>query len=219
MKSKLLTALFALTAFATTYADETPPETTPAAENTVPVYAHRLNFYLTRLGYEHIKPESYYLALEGWELFSLNDSFRFKPSLLQAEARGGYNFLPTASDHLTPFLGVGYFKGYKFKRGKRHDFKQDIVFSSMGLRYEHEFSRLFTLGLNTEIMLGHSLNNKQRSWGSNPFWGADVSVPFTWRFTKARNWDFRFEPFFTGWFGKNQETLFYGARSSIGYRF
>lgn len=183
----------------------------PAEEVVIPAYEHRINFDLLRLGYEHIKPDAFYVGVECWYLFGFN-SHGFRPVLGEAEARLGYNFSLNPSNTITPYIAGGYFRS--FGSGK----KQEIVYPSLGFRYEHIFGTTFNLGLNLEGMLGSSLDNKQTSWG-DPIWGVDAGLPFTWRFTKKRNWDVRLEPFFTGWFGKNTEGLFGGLRGAIGYRF
>lgn len=188
------------------YADEQLSE-----KVVVPAYAHRINFDILRLGYEHIKPDAVYVGMECWYLLGFySHGLRFV--LGEAEGRIGYNFSVNSSNTLTPFIGGGYFRSFE------SDKKQEIAYPSLGLRYEHVFGKVFNLGLNLEGMLGYSVNDKYPSWG-DPIWGIDIGLPLTWRFTKARCWDFRFEPFFTGWFGENKEAFFGGARSAFGYRF
>ena len=195
----LLTCVF-------TYADD------QTSDNVViPAYSHRINFELPRLGYEHIKPDAIYVGAECWYLWGFYSN-GIKFVLGEAEGRVGYNFSLNSSNTLTPFIGGGYFKSFQPNK------KQEIAYSSLGIRYEHVFGIVFNLGLNLEGMLGYSINNKHPSWG-DPIWGVDVGLPLTWRFTKTRRWDFRFEPFFTGWLGQNREVFFAGARSAFGYRF
>lgn len=194
------------------HADEKPKAVIIKVEEVIPPYGNRLNFYFTRLGYEHIKPTSIYVALEGWYLPYISSGKKLKSALFQGEARIGYNFLPSPNNRLTPCIGVGYFRDLKNNQ------KQTIGFSSLGLRYEHQFNRLFHLGLNTEGLLGYSIDKENRPWG-NPIWGFDVGLPLTFCFTKKRNWDFRFEPFVTYFYGKNATYAFGGTRCSFGYRF
>ncbi|HEY5235290.1 MAG TPA: hypothetical protein VIJ14_03855 [Rhabdochlamydiaceae bacterium] len=205
MKQNLALAACFLTCI-TAFADQHP------SEEVAPSYAHRINFNLLRLGYEHIKLDAYYVGVECWYVLGFNSQDDLKPILGEAEARIGYNFSLNASNVFTPIVGCGYFKSFQ------SDKRQDIVFSSMGFRYEYVIGPIFSLGLNLEGMLGYSQDNRHPSWG-NPIWGVDAGLPFTWRFAKTRRWDFRFEPFFTKWYGQNTEVFFVGARSALGYRF
>jgi hypothetical protein len=201
---KCVLSLTSILSFASVFADQ------QSAQEPIIPYAHRINFEIPRFGYEHIKPDAIYVAAECWYLWGF-DTHQFSLILGEAEGRIGYNFLLNPSNTLTPFAGVGYFKSFE------HTKRQEIGFSSLGLRYEHVFGRTFNLGLNLEGMLGYSLHHRS-SWG-DPIWGVDVGVPFTWRFARKKNWDIRIEPFFTGWFGQEREGLFGGLRSAIGYRF
>jgi hypothetical protein len=194
----LLSSLFA-------YSNEQP------CEKIRPNYPHRINFSLARLGYEHIQPNAIYVGAECCYVLGIF-SDELGLAYADVEARMGYNFLPSPSNKLTPFIGGGYF--HSFPSGE----KQQIAYPSLGLRYEHVFGTVFNLGLNLEGMLGYSVNNKHPSWG-NPIWGLDASLPFTWRFTRSRRWDFRLEPYFTGWFGQEKYALYGGFRNSFGYRF
>jgi len=179
-------------------------------DDIIPAYAHRINFDLPRLGYEYIHLDAIYVGAECWYLWGFtHDGFRL--ILGEAEGRIGFNFSLNPSNVLTPFIGGGYFKSFEWHR------KQEIGFASLGFRYEHVFSRVFNMGLNLEGMLGYSLKHLH-SWG-DPIWGVDVGVPFTWRFTRKKNWDIRAEPFFTGWFGHNRDVFFGGLRGAFGYRF
>jgi hypothetical protein len=191
--------------FVSTYAEEIP------CEELVPTYEQRINFELPRLGYEYIKPDAIYLGAECWYLWGFN-THGVQLILGEAEGRIGYNFLLNPLNVMTPFIGGGYFRSFESSR------KQEIGFASLGFRYEHIFNRIFNLGVNLEGMLGHSLNRRQISWG-NPIWGVDIGIPFTWRFTRKKNWDIRLEPFFTGWLGQNRNCFFGGLRGAFGYRF
>lgn len=210
------------------YADEKPPK------KVIPAYEQRINFSFLKLGYEHIKPDTFYVGAEC-SLFE-GAGVRSDGQVLvlwKADAVVGYNFSPNPLNTLTPFIGGGYFEifdfdkkqevyyysglGYKFETFDSYEHLK-IGYYSLGLRYEHAFGTIFNLGLNLEGLLGYSLNNKHTSWG-NPIYGLDIRLPFTWRFTKKRCWDFRLEPFFTVWFGQNREAFFGGARSTFGYRF
>lgn len=178
----------------------------------LPVYNHRINFDLTRIGYEHIKPKSIYIGIEGWALFSISFSEPMRFSLVQSEVRLGYNFCFNTVDHFTPFVSGGYFRGF-------HDHqKQGLAYGGLGIRYEHEFNKLIAFGVNAEGLVGGSVEKVGQPWG-NPIWGFDIALPLTFRFTEKRNWDFRFEPFVTYFDGTNSAHTFIGARSAIGYRF
>ena len=175
----------------------------------VPVYENRINFALSRLGYERIKPEAFYFGIDMWYVLTYGP-IPFERTIGEAEARVGYNLFFNDEDRLTPIVGIGCFKDFV------HHQKQGLVYGTVGVLYEHKFSNLFDLGVNLKVLGGGDVGRSR--WGS-PIWGYDMSTPFTFHFGEKRNWDFRLEPFYIQMFGHRNTHNFGGGRSAFGYRF
>jgi hypothetical protein len=183
--------------------------TLKTTKDEIPPYYHRVNFGLSRLGYEFIKPEFLYAGAEVWGILSYGP-FPFERTMGEIEARIGYNFAVNHNDRFTPIIGIGCFKDF------RHHQKQGVCYITSGVLYEHKFTNLFDLGVNLKGLLGQTEGRSR--WG-NPVWGYDISVPLTIHFGEYRNWDFRLEPFYIQMFGHNSTHSYGGTRSSFGYRF
>ncbi len=175
----------------------------------VPVYQNRLNFNLSRIGYERIKPKAVYFGLEAWYVLTMGP-FPLEWTLLEAEARIGYNLFFNDEDRLTPIVGFGYFKDFV------HHQRQGLLYGTAGFLYEHKFSNLFDIGVNLKVLVGGDVGKSR--WG-NPVLGYDISTPLTFHFGEKRNWDFRLEPFYIQMFAHNHAHNFGGGRSAFGYRF
>jgi hypothetical protein len=175
----------------------------------LPVYYNRMNFNLSRLGYERIRNDAMYFGIEAWYLLTFGP-IPFERTIGEAEARVGYNFFFHEDDRFTPIVGVGYFKEFV------HHHKQGIIYGTIGVLYEHRFSNLFDLGVNLKLLVGG--DQGRHRWGS-PVWGYDISAPLTFHFGERRNWDFRLEPFYIQMFAHNNTHNFGGGRSAFGYRF
>jgi hypothetical protein len=178
-------------------------------DKTLPAYANRINFGLSRLGYERIKPESLYFGIDMWYVLTFGP-IPFERTIGEAEVRLGYNLFFNDEDRLTPIVGMGCLKDFV------HHQKQGLMYGTVGVLYEHRFSNLFDLGVNLKVLGGGDVGRSR--WGS-PVWGYDISTPFTFHFGENRNWDFRLEPFYIQMFGHRNTHNFGGSRSAFGYRF
>lgn len=170
-------------------------------------------------GYERIKNNDLYWGLEAWLSPLLNHK---KHQLLNGEFRMGYNFFYNGRDHVTPFAGVGFIQDYHFTRHHHHyhtHHQAGLVYGTVGVLYDHEFTSVFNLGLRAKGLIGGPTHDHHhKKWGS-PVIGADVSLPITFRFGRNRHWDFRVEPFNTYLYGPDHSTNYVGFRNSLGYRF
>jgi hypothetical protein len=96
------------------------------------------------------------------------------------------------------------------------------VFGNSSL-YLPELSKLaqhsvFNLGVNMKGFVGSDMRHTYLNLGSTVV-GADVAVPITFRFGNKRHWDLRLEPFGIYIHGSRGSQLYFGGRSTIGYRF
>lgn len=222
MKECLLAAFMLVSSVSAATKVEKEEVTIKTTEKTInngkPPYYHRLNFSLSRVGYEYIKPESLYVGGEAWMMLCYG-SFPFERTMAEAEVRTGYNFLLNEEDRFTPVIGLGYFQNRGLggcRDSKHHEDKQGLWYITLGALYEHQFNNVFDLGVNLKGLLGHCTGKKR--WG-DPVWGFDLSLPLTFHFGERRNWDIRLEPFYIQMFGPRKTHDFAGGRSSFGYRF
>jgi hypothetical protein len=144
----------------------------------------------------------------------------------------GYNYFYDKRDHVTPFLGAGvikdfckewtetrfFFNGALVRRERSYFQKPPVIYGTFGLLYDHEFNSVFNLGLNFKGMIGGSVGNSRRGWGST-VGGIEVGLPITFRFGPQRHWDFRLEPFYIYLNSSRFSRSYFGGRSTIGYRF
>lgn len=165
-------------------------------------------------GYERIKPNAYYVGVEGYLTI---DSYGINPFFVDAELRMGYNFFFNGREHITPVGGIGYFEDFR-KRHHHSHHKPGIVYGSVGFLYDHEFNTIFNLGVTAKFLIGGPVSKKHFDWGA-PVVGADVSLPITFRFGHKRHWDYRIEPFNIYLHGSNASQDYWGFRNSLGYRF
>lgn len=177
----------------------------------IPQYDNRINFSLSRLGYERLKPNGVYVGLQEWFTFLMPWN-HYSHWMNELEARVGYNFCFEGKDRLTPMIGGGFFR-YSSKNNP-----QDIGYGLVAVFYEHTFNRLFSMGLNLKGTVGASKHEKNKNMG-NPILGYQVDVPFTFRFGEKLNWDFRITPFYLAMNGKNWDLSTYGFYGEFGYRF
>jgi hypothetical protein len=177
--------------------------------------------------YERIKPDAYYVGVEGWVTGTLPK----ERALGEAELRMGYNFFYNGRCHLTPILGVGVLKETHVRIWKfiideegfidvknAHKRAPAVVYGMLGFLYDHEFNSIFNLGFNMKGMIGGPVNKKRFNWGC-PVGGLDVAMPITFRFGHKRHWDARIEPFNIVLFGTKNSRNYFGFRSTVGYRF
>ncbi len=166
-------------------------------------------------GYERIKPNAYYVGVEGYLATVLNkDNDNF---FVDAELRMGYNFFLNGREHITPVVGIGYLQD--FSKEHHHTYhKPGIVYGAVGFLYDHEFNTIFNLGFTAKLLIGGPVSEKHFDWGS-PVTGADISLPITFRFGRKRHWDYRIEPFNIYLHGSNASQDYWGFRNTLGYRF
>lgn len=166
-------------------------------------------------GYERIKPNAFYVGVEGFLASILNKSH--ENTLLDAQLRMGYNFFFNGRDHLTPIAGIGFVEDF-FKKHHHSHHKPGVVYGTLGLLYDHEFNTIFNLGLNVKFLVGGPVGKRHSEWGS-PVVGTDVSLPITFRFGHKRHWDYRIEPFNIYLHGSHASEDYWGFRNSLAYRF
>jgi len=166
-------------------------------------------------GYERIKPNAFYVGIEGYVAPEINQT-RIS-WLLDAELRLGYNFFFNGRDHLTPITGIGYAQTFSREHRDTHH-KPGVLYSIFGLLYEHEFNSVFNLGVNAKFLLGGAVNSNSFDWGS-PVIGCDASLPITFRFGRHRHWDYRIEPFNFYLHGPHATVDYVGFRNTLAYRF
>ncbi len=167
-------------------------------------------------GYERIKPNAFYVGVEGYLVGILNKK-EDNSLLLDAELRMGYNFFFNGREHITPVVGIGYLEEF-FKHHHHTYHKPGIVYGAVGFLYDHEFNTIFNLGFTAKFLIGGPVSEKRFDWGS-PVTGADISLPITFRFGHKRHWDYRIEPFNIYLHGSNASQDYWGFRSTLGYRF
>ncbi|HUD02214.1 MAG TPA: hypothetical protein VMR37_07785 [Rhabdochlamydiaceae bacterium] len=116
--------------------------------------------------YARIKPDSTYIGIATY--IDLNRAI--------VTAMGGYNFLLSEKDKLTPSAGLGCFTGLGRHTGSTR------IFPVVGLEYEHAFNSVFSVG--TELVTVLVPHNSFVSLG----------VPFTFHFGDQKRWEFRLTP-------------------------
>ena len=178
-------------------------------------YNNRISIVPTHPCYERIKPNALYVGIEGYVLDFVHP--KKVHCFLDAEFRMGYNFLFSGKEHLTPFLGIGYFEEFNVCHWEIENIR-GIIYGTMGVLYEHEFNRTFSLGLNSKLILGGSVFNELEHKGSFVV-GVDTAIPLTFRMGKKKNWDFRLEPFNLYLHQSKCDQVLYGLRSTVGYSF
>ncbi len=214
MKYRIPSILLALVATQAMYADS--DAAAGDQKNSWVQYNNRMNvFSINYQAYERIKPDALYAKVSGYYVPELNHTSQ---ALLDTEFRLGYNFLFNKKDHLTPFAGVGYLQD--FHHHHHHTtHRPGIVYSSIGLLYDHEFNTIFNLGFGTRMLLGGAINQKDSNKWGNPVVAVEASLPITFRFGRLRHWDYRIEPFNLYVHGSSTAQNYVGFRNSFGYRF
>lgn len=174
-------------------------------------------------GYERIKDDALYFALLGWispNYISSSDAW-----IVEGEGRIGYNFSFKSDNTFSPYIGGGYLND--FKRSHKHErrflrhLKEHTLeygFFSYGFCLNHNFSKLFGLGLNLKGMSGIGTigsryhNNK---WAN----GFDLGLPFSFNFGHLRRYDIRFEPFYIFLKSSKDKSSYLGNRLFVGVKF
>ncbi len=173
--------------------------------------------------YERTKVDAFYAGLEAWATPAL--FHHHNRIIAEGEFRLGYNYFWNGRDHFTPFAGIGYFKETNERWcwwQKHHHIhgstKAGVLYGTIGVLYDHEFTDVFNLGFNVKGLVGGPVSHRHHHWGS-PVFGIDVAVPFTFRFGYKKHWDVRIEPFDIYLHGSKHHENYFGGRSTIGYRF
>jgi len=135
--------------------------------------------------YTRVKPDSTFIGVSG----------SFTPYSVGIMAMGGYNFLLSPKDILTPAAGLYYNSGIQKK-----------IYPMMGLQYEHAFNNVFSIGADFVTAIKGDFN-------------ISVGVPFTFHFGHQKRWEVQLTPWMTHtkkWpVSSNEATL----HCSLGYRF
>ena len=229
MKNSLILSL-ALFALSTTYADDTldpayvtwtakTPEQQIAVQvkpNLVsPQYDNRFGFSFDRLVYERTKTDSMYFGLDGWAALCFSHSRhhnRVWRSVIEGEARLGYNLFFNGRDHLTPVVGGGYMSNSvgNFRRNAR------FAYATAGFLYSHEFNTVFGWGVNLKGLAGQQVS---QHYEKKFAWGVDLCIPLVFRFGHYRHWDATLEPFYLYMESNHRDQGIFGGRGTVAYRF
>lgn len=173
------------------YEKNLPLDKQKALETSFTTYDNRIRLYANpfikgaALTYERLKPESAYIGL-GTSIYS-------GPTAIMA--KGGYNFLLTPNDLLSPFAGFIYYPG------RYHN-----IFAAWGVEYDHAFTGSFSVGVNFSNIVSENFN-------------CAIGVPFTVNFGPEKRWEVRLEPVLmhvTLWSLPIYSTT---VNCSLGYRF
>ncbi len=208
--------LFSMFVFTSAFAAE-PPSTQVQPVNTEvesisPQYDDRIGFSFDRLVFDHNKPNCIYFGLDAWmPYFFSNSRNNHFGALYEFEARMGYSFFVAGCDHFTPLGGVGY---QYFNVGNFHNAK--FAYVTGGLRYYHEFNTVFGWGLFVKGLAGQQVGGKEDKKFA---WGADLSIPFVFRFSRGRHWDLTLEPFYLYMESNHKHQAVFGGRGTFGYQF
>lgn len=189
----------------------------------IPRYDNRIDFSLLRVGYERLKPQGVYVGVQEWYTYFPG---KHNPQWINiVEGRLGYNFMFEGKDRLTPMVGGGFYRYFSDAKPTAQTryyygnlYKQGIGYIMAGAAYEHDFNRLFSMGLTMKLTIGTLANNEQVSWG-NPIVGYQVEAPFTFRFARGRKWDYRSVPFVVSQMGQYYSSTILGVYGEFGYRF
>jgi hypothetical protein len=162
-----------------------------AIETPFTAYDNRIRLYANpynkggALIYERLKPESAYIGF-GTSIYY---------GLTGISATGGYNFLLTPNDLLTPFAGFIYYPG-----------RYNNIFAAWGVEYDHAFTDTFSAGVNFSNIVSENFNYA-------------IGVPFTVNFGPEKRWEVQIEPVLrhaTLWSLPIYSTT---VNCSLGYRF
>lgn len=196
--------------------------------------------------YERIKPNDFYIGIEGWITWAFRSGTDFYNAyenryidnkdrfvfIGEAEIRGGYNFFYNGRDHFTPILGGGVFKDwatyYVYESGWNNEgsyyyespkYRLPLLgYGMTGFLYNHDFNSVFNLGINLKGIIGGGITSEHMRWGSVVV-GFDIALPITFRFGNRRQWDVRLEPFNIYLHGSDNARNYIGGRSTIAYYF
>ncbi len=177
-----------------------------------PQYDNRFGFSFDRLVFDHNKADCIYFGLDAWvPYFFSNTRNDHYGHLYEGEARIGYNLFYNGCDHVTPLAGAGY----QYNNvGVFH--KAKFAYATAGGRYYHEFNSVFGWGFFLKGLAGQQIGGKEAKKFA---WGVDLSMPFVFRFARARHWDITLEPFYLYMESNHKHQAVFGGRGTIGYQF
>ncbi|MGH2612343.1 MAG: hypothetical protein ACRDFB_04770 [Rhabdochlamydiaceae bacterium] len=181
-------------------------------EPIAPQYDDRFGFSFDRLVFDHNKANCVYFGLDVWmPYFFSNNRNGHYGHLYEGEIRLGYNLFYNGCDHISPLFGVGY----QYNNvGVFHNAK--FAYTAAGFRYYHEFNTVFGWGLYLKGLAGQQLGEKEAKKFA---WGVDLSMPFVFRFARARHWDITLEPFYLYMESHHKHQAVFGGRGTLGYQF
>lgn len=171
----------------------TDPQIIITENSFFPKYDNRIKFNINQshltsagLSYERLKLQSIYFGVEA---------AAFKQGV-GVEAFGGYNFLLSPRDRMTPIGGLSY---CKLK-------ESDCLYLTTGVFYEHAFTDKFRLGANFKAFISGDL-------------GFSLGIPCTFQMGEQKRWEFEVQPY-----GVHVENWLFshnsiGIQASTSYRF
>lgn len=124
------------------------------------LHEHRLNFGFVNLGYERIKTDSIYTALDVKMASILYaDQKKTKPLdyFINAELRLGYNHGLSDKDIVTGYLGTGF---SVFSIENNVDKIKNWNYGTIGVKYLHQFGYTFEMGVHIKGFI--SISQKQK---------------------------------------------------------
>jgi hypothetical protein len=191
---------------------QTTKPMTAKVEPIAPQYDNRFGLSFDRLVFDHNKADSIYFGLDAWMPYFFSHSRNgHYGQLYEGEVRVGYNLFYNGCDHFTPLLGTGY----QYNNvGNFHNAK--FAYTTAGFRYYHECNTVFGWGFFLKGIAGQQLGKKEAKKFA---WGVDLSLPFVFRFAKARHWDVTLEPFYLYMESNHKHQAAFGGRGTIGYQF
>jgi hypothetical protein len=154
-------------------------------DTAVPAYENKISIGIGGLSYQRIKPNAPYVGI--WTSIYHKNAF--------VTALGGYNFLLSEKDILTPAFGFGYYFG-------NHN-----AIPVVGVGYDHTFNDVISLGAEVSSTVGRNLVYT-------------VGIPLTIHFGEQKKWEFRVMPAYLRYGSgllSNNNSLVLGL--SFGYRF
>jgi len=183
-----------------------------------------------RLGYEYLKPDAFYGAIDllsagsnrGFEASVQNKKISEESGITgfgNLEVRLGYT---AAVDRwlLSPFLGIG---GYAMGQNHHVGFQQEMAYATGGIRTQAEANKHLNIGVNLKIFRSLSTTTKYiigctTFKESHNMWGGEIGVPFIWWMGSSQQWDAQLEPYFLKFQFSESQNL-YGIRLLFGYHF
>lgn len=129
-------------------------------ESIVAPYENKVSVGLGGLTYQRTKPDAAYFGI-GTAIFRKNVLFT---------ALGGYNFLLSEKDMLTPAVGLGYYAD-----------NNHLIIPLVGVAYDHAFNDVISLGADVSSSIGKNLVYS-------------VGIPLTIHFGEQKKWEFRVMP-------------------------